>query len=127
MPCYQTLMAMGPSVSRAVASRKACMLYRAIIKQLPHAFASNEMDYDLKRAKSIIRQKFYANANLTDLAVIDRVLYQSAMEVDEVMEQWSRIEDVQEIFDPLEPNYKVAMKKEGSDPIDRFLAGVDNI
>lgn len=127
MPIFNYLMSMGPSTSKAMASRKAVYLYYAISKQLPQVIDFFETDYDLKKAKQIIRNKFYANANLTDLAAIDRLLYQSAMEVDEIVEQFARLEHFQEHMEAV-PNFpSVELKKHGSDPLERFLHGVDNI
>ena len=127
MPIFNYLMSMGPSTSKAMASRKVVYLYYAISKQLPQVIDFFETDYDLKKAKQIIRNKFYANANLTDLAAIDRLLYQSAMEVDEIVEQFARLEHFQEHMEAI-PNFpSVELKKPGSDPLERFLHGVDNI
>lgn len=98
MPAYQTLMEMGPALTSRAASAKAVRLYKAIVKQLPRIISTYQMNMTLNEAKAIVRNKFYANADVRDPRVAEILVYRGAMELDELVQQYPHEEQARYYF-----------------------------
>ena len=79
MSAYAYLMKMGPALSSKAASEKAVLLYKAIVQQL---------NMTMDEAKKIVKNKFYANADVKDPRVAEILVYRGAMELDELVNQF---------------------------------------
>ena len=87
MSAYAYLMKMGPALSSKAASEKAVLLYKAIVQQLPKIISTYQMNMTMDEAKKIVKNKFYANADVKDPRVAEILVYRGAMELDELVNQ----------------------------------------
>ena len=76
-------MEMGPALTSKAATKKAVCLYKAIVKQLPKIISTYQMNMSMAEAKTIVKNKFYANADVKDPRVAEILVYRAAMELDD--------------------------------------------
>ena len=99
MSAYAYLKNIGPALTSKAASQKAVLLYKAAVKQLPKILSTYQMNIPLPEAKKLIRDKFYANADVRDPRVAEILVYRGAMELDEIVNQFPHEDQLRSYFD----------------------------
>ena len=122
MSAYAFLMNMGPALTSKAASTKAVLLYKATLKQLPQILSTFQVNLSLPEAKKIIRDKFYANADVRDPRVAEIMVYRGAMQLDEIVNQFPHEDQVRQFFDgePVRERDKFMAQK--PDYLDQLLS-----
>ena len=122
MSAYAFLMNMGPALTSKAASAKAVLLYKATLKQLPQILSTFQVNLSLPEAKRIIRDKFYANADVRDPRVAEIMVYRGAMQLDEIVNQFPHEDQVRQFFDgePVRERDKFMAQK--PDYLDQLLS-----
>ena len=122
MSAYAFLMNMGPALTSKAASAKAVLLYKATLKQLPQILSTFQVNLSLPEAKKIIRDKFYANADVRDPRVAEIMVYRGAMQLDEIVNQFPHEDQVRQFFDgePVRERDKFMAQK--PDYLDQLLS-----
>ena len=122
MPAYQTLMEMGPALTSKAAAKKAVCLYKAIVKQLPKIISTYQMNMTMAEAKTIIKNKFYANADVKDPRVAEILVYRGAIELDELVNQYPHEDQAQYYFSSEPERERDKFMAQNPDYFDQLLS-----
>ena len=122
MPAYQTLMEMGPALTSKAATKKAVCLYKAIVKQLPKIISTYQMNMSMAEAKTIVKNKFYANADVKDPRVAEILVYRGAIELDELVDHYPHEDQALYYFSPEPERERDKFMAQSPDYFDQLLS-----
>eukprot|EP00128_Syssomonas_multiformis_P017857 Colp12_sorted_trinity150504_noHs@4701 len=102
------------------ARRRVRSLYKAWIREVPHAVHHFELDISQKMARDKVKELFMKNAHVRDPRVIDMLLIKGKLELDETVNVWKQKTHLMRYWPEL--SYDDPRKK---DWLTRFYEGHD--
>ncbi|KJE91276.1 NADH dehydrogenase 1 alpha subcomplex [Capsaspora owczarzaki ATCC 30864] len=122
---YQVVPAVARTVSSASANEaraRVLSLYRAWMREAPASVEKYALDLPVSQAKAKVRELFRANAGITDIKIIDLLVFKGKQNLDEAHNVWMQKTHIMRFFPEL-GSQPPAEKKTGF--LDRFYAGHD--
>ena len=124
MSAYIKLVTLGPALTPQAASNKAVILYKAIVRQLPIILSSYQINLPLEDAKRIVKNKFYANANIQDPRVAETLVYRGAMRLDELVNHYLHEDQARSCFESEPEQSSDYAESKKSDDYDQLLSSL---
>merc|ERR1712048_1208879 len=111
------------SRSMKEASRRSIRLYRDILRALPAAVREHELKYSVKESQDRLRTIFRNNGKLTNLGVVDMMVFKGYQDLEETMMLWNQRVHIERILAPEESGKFLAESRSGTKKsfLDKFL------
>ncbi|XP_065054450.1 NADH dehydrogenase [ubiquinone] 1 alpha subcomplex subunit 6-like [Rhopilema esculentum] len=94
------------STNNAEARTRVLNLYRAWMREMPHAVQSHALDITVRQGKDKVREIFRNNMHIKDLRVIDMLCIKGTLELEETHNIWKQSTHIMRYFKETEREKK---------------------